>query len=90
MLGIIEIKGESPTSSFNKKNVTHEGGFSYIKFKIENKEDLDILFEIFYLHMNDCFSGLSEEPKALFEDGVILNKEQTMYYDYQTNEITIR
>jgi hypothetical protein len=83
MLGIIEIKGETPTWD-------GLGGFSYIKFKIENKEDLDVLFEIFYLHMNDCFSGLSEEPEALFEDGIILNKEQTMYYDYQTNEITIR
>lgn len=83
MLGIIEIKGETP----KRDNL---GGFYYIKFKIENKEDLELLFEIFYLHMNDCFSGFSEEPKALFEDGVTLNKEQTMYYDYQSNEITIR
>lgn len=88
MLGIIEIKGETPTSSFNKKVVTYKGGFFYIKFKIENKKDFDLLWDIFWVHMNDCFSGFSEEPK--FENHeVVVNEEQTIYYDYQKNEIDI-
>jgi hypothetical protein len=88
MLGIIEIKGETPTSSFYKKVVTHEGGYFYIKFKIENKKDFDLLWEIFWVHMNDCFSGFSEEQK-FDKNKVTFNEEQTIYYDYQTNEITI-
>lgn len=83
MLGIIEIKGETPTWD-------GLGGFFYIKFKLEKTEDLDLLFDVFAVHVNDFFSGFREEPKALFENGVTLNKEETMYYDYQTNEITIR
>ena len=88
MLGIIEIKGETPKAVFNKKVVNHEGGFFYIKFKVEKIEDLDLLWDIFWIHMNDCFSGFSEEPK--FENNkVIVNEEQTIYYDYQKNEIDI-
>lgn len=90
MLGIIEIKGETPTSSFNKKTITYKGGFFYIKFKLEKTEDLDLLMDIFAVHLSDCFSGLREEPKELFDGGLILNKEQTIYYDYQTNEISVR
>lgn len=91
MLGIIEIKGEVPKQLVVKKALTYKGGFFYIKFKVENnKEDLDLLFDIFGTHLSDCFSGLREQPKELFDDEVILNEEQTIYYDYQTNEITIR
>jgi hypothetical protein len=81
MLGIIEIKGETPTWD-------GLGGFFYIKFKVEKIEDLDLLWEIFWVHMNDFFSGFSEEPK--FENNkVIVNEEQTIYYDYQKNEIDV-
>ena len=81
MLGIIEIKGETPTWD-------GLGGFFYIKFKVEKIEDLDLLWEIFWVHMNDFFSGLSKEPK--FENNkVVVNEEQTIYYDYQKNEIDI-
>jgi hypothetical protein len=89
MLGIIEIKGETPKQSVVKKTVTYKGGFFYIKFKIENEEDFGLLFDIFWVHMNDRFSGFSETPKFDNHE-VTLNKEQTIYYDYQTNEITIR
>ena len=88
MLGIIEIKGETPKQSILKNTIIHKGGFFYIKFKIENEEDVDLLMDIFWVHFFYEFSGLDIEPN--FEvTGAILNKEQTIYYDYQTNTINI-
>ena len=88
MLGIIEIKGETPKQSILKKTIIHKGGFFYIKFKIENKEDVDLLMDIFWVHIYERFSGLSVEPNWGVT-GATLNKEQTIYYDYETNLINI-
>jgi hypothetical protein len=89
MLGIIEIEGEEPKQSVVKKTITYKGGFFYIKFKVESAKDFDLLWDIFWVHMNDYFSGFSKTPK--FENNKLtLNEEQTIYYDYQTNEINIK
>jgi hypothetical protein len=88
MLGIIEIEGKSPKQSVVKKTTTYEGGFLYIKFKIENEEDFGLLFDIFWIYMSDWFGGFSEFPKYI-NDKAVVNKEQTIYYDYQKNEIDI-
>lgn len=88
MLGIIEIKGETPKQSILKKTIIHKGGFFYIKFKIENEEDSDLLMDIFWVHFSYWFNGLSIEPN-IGDTKATLNKEQTIYYDYQANTINI-
>jgi hypothetical protein len=84
MLGIIEIKRKTP------KDINQTGGFLFIKFKIENKEDLDLLMDIFWEYMNSTFCGLSDEKTPEHIDmEVTINKEETIYYDYQAGSINI-